>query len=203
MARFNAKEFCDSMLLSCERCGYISKFKSASNGCSKCGFHLLKVSHRGNMEKMNPFYQMDEDDPYIRQKDGPSGQNDGRGSKLTSPADEETSGGLGTRFRGKLAPRDFSSNSEETYENQRKEDIPGSYDDLLHNPPLKDDLDGWFYDPKDPLSTKRQLEEKRKFPEQSIEGGLRKQRNQDKRPPRKNDDSIFGRIKRKQKGLKR
>ena len=202
MAKFNGKAYQDQTKLACLRCGHEDAFRVASNGCTKCGHHLLKVSHRGNLEKSNPFYQMDQDNPYLRQNDG-VGANNGRGDNLTRPGDEDISGGLGTRFRGKLSPRDISRNSDDTYEQQREQDIPGSHDDLLHNPPVKDDLDGWFYDPEDALSTRRQNEERQKFPEQSLEGNLKRQRGLSNSKPREKDDSIFNRVSRLQRGVKR
>lgn len=151
-----------------------------------------KLAHRGNIEKMNPYFQLDQQDPYVRQNDAGSGSNAGRGPNLTRPGDEGTSGGFGTRFRGKEFPQDFSSSSQGEYENQTKTNIPGSYDDLLSNPPRKTDLGGWFYDPEDPLSTLSEIQNNKKNPEKPLENRLR----QDHNP-----DDIFKRVRSKQKGI--
>jgi ribosomal protein L37E len=204
MGSFNLKRHYNDTSLECKQCGHESRFKKAQQGCPSCGFHLLKVSHRGNIPKMNPFYQWDQGDPYLRQKDRASGNNSGSGSNLTRPSDEESSGGLGSRFRGKDAPSGFSQDSDE-YDQQQSDDVPSSHDDLLSNPPKKDYLDGWFFDPQDPLSTRGLMDEKRKGHEHTVENRLRVERNKggDKGVRPRIDDNVFNRIKSKQKGVKR
>lgn len=201
MSKFNIKKYIEETLFICSSCGNSVPYKQAYFGCKKCHGSSFKVAHRGNYPRTHPLNQLDEGDPYARQNDDGASSNNGRGGNLTRPGNEETSGGLGTRFRGTGSPTDFSRNSDDTYENERKQDIPGSHDDLLHNPPIKDDLGGWFYDPEDPLSTLSEITEDQKYPRQSLEGNLRKSRHAGNSLKRINDDSIFSRISKKQHGV--
>jgi len=96
-------------------------------------------------------------DPYRSRSVG-----DGKGFDLTRPGDEQTigrpggmGGGLGTRFRGKNAPTDFSQHSEDEYSSQKDEDIPVTDHHLLDEYVLKPKSDATelisFYDTEGPF----------------------------------------------------
>ena len=74
-------------------------------------YKKIKLAHRGNIPKA---WDLDNmlGDPYKKHYIDPS-------EDLTTPGDEEFSGGFGTRFRGKLMPKDFSSTSDGEYELQK------------------------------------------------------------------------------------
>jgi len=130
MPKFNVKEFTEQSMFTCELCGYTASFKVANKGCSRCGHNLFTVATRSGTPNI---FDPDKYDPYARQKAAPFSNNKGDGYNLTRMEDEHWQGaGMGGRFRGKDAPKDFSSFFEE-YEHQYEKDIPGSYDDLIHD----------------------------------------------------------------------
>jgi hypothetical protein len=140
-------------------------------------------------------------DPYKRQRQKSVGVGDGSGNKLTTPGDEADMGGsgFGSRFRGPNAPRNYS----ESEEDDTKPDIPSSHDDFINNPPRKEDLGNWFTDPEDPLSVFNRMNERMANPDRSLEGELAGSRIVDKSNSLKQDDSLFNRLSKRLKGVRR
>ncbi len=138
----------------CHGCGKTVDYLTAKSGCSNCPSSLFKVSRRGT--GWPEAFTFDKKDPYKTEYTPGDGQ--GFDGPLMTPGDEDTQGGMGTRFRGEHAPRNFQSNDE--YEKQRKKDIP--YSDHMFvgqpKPQIGEGVnDGTFYDPDSPLSTERMV----------------------------------------------
>lgn len=204
MTIFNLKQLYNNLVFTCKNCGKPSTYHTAYNGCLGCGYDLFKVATRSGTPSGWDLDQKEED-PYLRQKrKSLDPQSNGGGYKLTTPFSEDDIGGseLGSRMRGALAPKGFSHTSDE-YEGQMKRDIPGSYDDLLSNPPMKTDLGDWFADPIDTLSVANLHINEEKGQDRSLEGNLNKSRLKSDRKLPGTDDSIFNRTSKRLKGVRR
>ena len=205
---FNAKKFNDNRAFICGNCAKDTNYKKALSGCPHCGYHLFKVATRsGTPTSWDP----DRPDPYERMNQRSTDTSKGKGYKMNTPGDEHDMGGsgLGTRFRGGLAPRDWSATSEE-YQDQIKEDIPGSNYDLSQSAPEQQDTERyrWFSDPEDALSMTKKVNddlEGRKS-NQPLEGEPNKARagaEGGSSEGKSNDDSIFSRTNRRIRGIRR
>lgn len=203
---FNIKKYKDSKELICSTCGYSMSLRKASS-CPVCNSSIFRIANRSGTPQM---YDMDDNfnnfqyDPYARQKQKGKPSGTGRSDKLNTPGDEEGWSGLGTRWRGKDAPKDVSSSDE--YEEQLKDDIPTSHDTNIDNegPGYKTDLQSWFADPSDPLSVAGEAARNVNNTENpggpSIDSRLQKQRGKSLRP--RLTDDVFSKVVKKQRGLK-
>ena len=129
-------------------------------------------------------------DPYIGQK-----------NKLTIPSDEDTSGGLGTRFRGESSPKNFSEESESLYEKQRKDDIPGE-EVIMDMPPSTGIPPGALADPSDPISENYRIMDQLSEPKQTPIGPFNMPHGFVKKKPVFNrlTDDVFDYVLRNKKG---
>jgi len=144
------------LLCKCLKCGKQVLQKDAQNGCPSCQYHLFKVAVRGTGYPSAFTWDIPKD-PYSTQWVPGNGQ--GMTPALVTPSTEETSGGLGTRFRGKGSPADFSSKSD-NYDKQRKNDIPSSDHMFVDGMPIGEGVsDGTFFDPSSPLSAENMVAE--------------------------------------------
>jgi predicted nucleic acid-binding Zn-ribbon protein len=203
MTVFNSKQLYSNLVFTCKNCGESTVYKTAYNGCPDCGYDLFKVATRsGTPSTWDKDRQ--EEDPYLRQKRKAIDPQNGGGYRLNIPFSEDDIGGsqLGSRMRGALAPRDFSTSSDE-YDGQMKRDVPGSHDDLLSNPPMKTDLGDWFADPEDTLSVSNLTVNEQKGQPKSIENNLGLARLNRSRVPAITDDNIFSRVSKRLKGVRR
>ena len=204
MKAFNSKKQYDNLTFTCQNCGKSTKYSTACNGCTSCGYDLFKVATRSGTPAAWDLDRLNED-PYVRQKRKSLDPNNrGGGYKLTTPFSEDDIGGsqLGSRMRGALAPKDFSHTSNE-YDEQKKNDIPGSNDDLLSNPPMKTDLGDWFADPEDTLSVSNLHINEQRGQAKSMESNLARSRSHNSRIPAITDDNIFSRVSKRLKGVRR
>ena len=202
MKKFNAKTYYNNTIFTCLKCKKSFAFQRTSDGCLNCGFNLFKIAYRGTL---NPtMWDWDVEDPYLRQKRAPITPGSGKGEKRNTPGDEEFGGGLGSRFRNKNAPRDFSMTSDE-YKEQLDNDIPASYHTLMENDPIIGEgaSDGRFFDPIDPLSDSYNVAKYMDgHNEDDADLGPH---NMHRRRPRKKknvDNSIFDWVANKQKGTR-
>jgi len=125
-------------------------------------YKKIKLSHRGNIPKA---WDLDNilEDPYKKHYLDPS-------KDLTTPGDEEFSGGFGTRFRGKLMPKDFSSTSDGEYELQKKDDLETREHMMNITPPNTGIEDGVLADPEDPTSRNYRIMDKLFNPKKEPQG---------------------------------
>lgn len=201
MAKFNADHHEFSSPFTCLKCGNRFPYHLASNGCPKCGHYLFKIATRSGTPAA---WDKDRPDPYKRQKQDPVDSNQtGSGYKLTTPGDEEDGfGGMGSRFRGGLAPHEYSQTSTE-YQDQLKKDLPSEDTNLDHPPTEGTPLKGWFSDPEDSLSSTQQMNRDMSNTDQKpLDSQLAKQRTNQSLKTRL-DDSIFGQLAKKLKGVRR
>jgi len=155
-------------------------------------YKKIKLSHRGNIPKAWDLDHMFED-PYKRHYIDPS-------EDLTTPGDEEFGGGFGTRFRGALMPKDFSSTSDGEYELQKKNDLE-TREHVMNLPPNTGIEDGVLADPEDPTSRNYRIMDKlftnKKEPEGVYNMNANKLVQGPYSPP--NSNNIFDYVAKKQK----
>lgn len=148
-------------------------------------WYRKKLAYRGNIPKA---WDIDERmrDPYRPRKD-----------TLTMPGDEDISGGLGTRARGKDYPSDFSADSD-MYDEQKKNDIPG--EEVIMDLPAWEGIPaGALADPEDGISLNRQVMEDLSNPPPPV-GPHNMQSARKKSPPSKRlSEDIFDYVRSNQK----
>jgi len=125
-------------------------------------YKKIKLSHRGNIPKAWDLDNMFED-PYRKHRIDPS-------EDLTTPADEEFGGGLGTRFRGSLMPKDFSAISDGEYALQKNNDLETREHMMNVTPPNTGIEDGVLADPEDPTSRNYRIMDKLFDPKKEPQG---------------------------------
>lgn len=182
----NYKKMHENLNFICLSCGHCCNYKSAMHNCSNCHYTFFKVAKRDG--GMPTAFQMDYQDPYKKQWNVGDGQ--GMDAVLVRPADEETGGGLGTRFRGEGTPSGFSSKDQ--YEKQRHTDIPYSDHMFMDSPIGEGTNNGTFFDPSSPLSEENIVTRELSEPQKSDPIGphnMQKYKN------------VFNKVRHKQKGI--
>lgn len=212
---FNAQQYAkkadsaSNLIFTCSTCGTPANFHVASKGCP-CGENIFKVATRGT--GYPSMWDRDKGDPYMRQKQKPwAGDDKGMGSKLTVPYDEESHGSMmGGRAR-KGFPDEAGGSDSHEYDRQKEKDIPGAQDFEPPSDVAADrsyDISGEFADSTEAISRSNKANEDMKARQRgddtSLENQLGKARLDNSITPRHSDkSSVFDRVSRKQRGIKR
>jgi len=149
--KFNINKYSSSCDFICKKCGMISSYKTARQGCTACNNYLFKIALKNN-PIMNDRHN--NDDPYRLETSRPGSE---KPWKLTTPGSEDTNpSGFGGRNRDGL------STDEKDREN--KKEIPGSTATMIDDPPPAGYGNGpslsvsdVFTDPIDPLSAANRI----------------------------------------------